>query len=106
MLNVESVARLIELVEHVQRDDNRFAGLDDLGYKIKISLETGRVDDDDNSGHVLREDFSAGDMLFDCVGTQAVSAGQIDERYPGIVDPNRALLALYCYTWVVAYVLS
>ena len=71
-------------VDHVQRDDDRHAQLQDLRRQVEIALQVGRIDDgDDDVGPrlagVVAEDDVDGDHLVGAARGQAVGAGQVDE---------------------------
>ena len=83
---VDRHAGRLRLVDHVQRDHHRHAGLDDLQDQIETALYRPRVDDDHHRvGHLpaTAEHLVDGDLLVRRVGAEAVGAGQIHQLDAG-----------------------
>ena len=72
----------LRLVDHVQGDDDRDAGLDDLQHQVEPALEGAGVDDDhDRFGQISApaENLIDRHLLVERVGAEAVGAGQVDD---------------------------
>ncbi|OIQ86660.1 hypothetical protein GALL_314680 [mine drainage metagenome] len=67
-------------VDHVEHDDQRQPGLDQLGAELQVALQVRRVDDEHDEVDLAAEQVVARDALvLAAAAEQAVDAGQVDQ---------------------------
>ena len=76
---VDSVAVLLDHVDHVEGDHHRVAQLQKLGGQVEVALDVGGVHQIQDGVRLLTDEVVPGHHLFQGVGGQGVDAGQVHD---------------------------
>ena len=77
--DVDVVAALFGLVEHIERADHADVHVDELCGEVEVALQVGRIDDVDDDVRCLVYELFAHIEFLRAVGREAVRAGEVDE---------------------------
>ena len=77
LFSVDLIAVLLDQVGHVEGNDHRQAGLDDLKRQVQIALEVGGIDNLDDDIGLAAHEVIARALLLGAVGGKRVDAGEV-----------------------------
>jgi len=77
LVRVDLVAILLDQVSHVEGNDHRQAGLDDLKRQVQVALQVGGIDNLDDHIGLAAHEVIARALLLGAVGGKRVDAGEV-----------------------------
>ena len=102
-LNLDAL--LFGYIDHIEADHQRDGQADQLRHQVKIALQGGCINDDNDHIRLAFDDEIAGDAFLQGVGRQAIGAGQVNNLHRHAVLVVSASLELNRLTRPVANVL-
>ena len=79
-LQIEGDVLFLSFIHQINTDDDIGGHLENLKDEIQVSLQCGRIADDDCHRRLVKADEFAGDRFFRTVGDQRIRSRQIDQR--------------------------